>query len=71
MQVSDLSEAISVQQHAIQLSPNDHPDMPGQLSNLGTLFLCRFDRTGNFSDVSEAISVHQRAVRLTPYGHAS
>jgi len=68
--VLDLSEAISIQQQAIQLTPNGHPDMLGRLNDLGISFQHRFQHTGDVSDISEAISVQQRAVQLIPNGHA-
>ncbi|KAH6871955.1 CHAT domain-containing protein [Coprinopsis sp. MPI-PUGE-AT-0042] len=54
----------------LQLTPKDHAELPGQLNNLGTSFLCRFKRTGELSDIAEAISAQSRAVQLTPEGHA-
>jgi len=64
-----VTEAISVQRRAVQLTPNGHADMPGWLSNLGVSLKCRFEHTDDVSDVSEAISFQQRAVQLTPNGH--
>jgi len=69
-EVSDVSEAISVQRWAVQLTPNGHANMPGRLCNLGNSLRCRFQRTSDISDISEAISVQQQAVQLTPNGHA-
>ena len=68
-EVSDLLEAISNQQRAIQLTPDDHPQMPMELNNLGISFHSRFRRTGDVSDLSEAISHQQRAVQFTLDGH--
>jgi len=39
----DISEAISIQQRAVQLTPNDHPDMPAILNNLGVAFQSRLN----------------------------
>jgi len=69
--VSDLSEAISVEQRAVLLTPDGHPDMPRYLNNLGTSFHSRFQPTSDLSDLSEAISIYQYAVQLTPNSHAS
>ena len=67
--MSDIFEAVSVNQLAVQLTPDGHPDMPERLNNLGYSFHSRFGRTGDLSDLSEAISNQQRAVQLTPDGH--
>jgi len=61
----DISEAISIQQRAVQLTPNDHPDMPAILNDLGIAFQSRFECIGDVSDLTEAISIKQRAVQLT------
>jgi len=67
--LSDILEAISVNQQAVRLIPDAHEVMPAMLNNLGTSFQCRFERTGEVDDLSEAISAQQRAVELTPEGH--
>jgi len=67
--LSHLSEAISAQQRAVQLSPNGQPDLLPWLNNLGNSFQSCFVRTGDLSDISEAISAHQHAVQLTPDTH--
>ena len=67
--ISDLSEALSFQQHAIWLTRSGHRNMPAMLSSLGTLFRLRFERMGDLSDISEALSAHQRAVQLALDGH--
>ena len=61
----DISEAISIQQRAVQLIPNDHPDTLAILNNLGIAFQSRFECIGDVSDLTEAISIKQRAVQLT------
>jgi len=66
---SDLSEAISNEQRAVQLTPDGHPGMPMWLNNLGISFHSLFERTDNLSDLSKAISNKQRAVHFTPDGH--
>ncbi|RXW12491.1 hypothetical protein EST38_g13364 [Candolleomyces aberdarensis] len=67
--LSDISDTISVQQRAVELTPAVHPDLPGRLSKLGNSLLSRFERTGAPSDLSQSILVIQRAVELTPAGH--
>jgi len=65
-----IDEAVSVQQRAVQLTPDGHADMPKCLNNLATSYIFRFERVGDLSDISEAIANQQRAVQLTPNGHA-
>jgi len=65
----DISEAISIQQWAIQLTSDGHPEMPGRLNNLGISLQSRFKHTGDISDLSEAISNQQQAVQLAPDSH--
>jgi len=67
---SDISEAISAQQRAIQLTPDGHADVPMYLNNLGSSYRRRFKHRGELSDISEAISTQQRAVQFTPTDHA-
>lgn len=66
----DISQAIQNLQLAIQLTPDDHADLPVRLSNLGTAFLRRFERTGDLDDISQAIKHQQRAIYLIPEGHS-
>ncbi|KAF6753576.1 CHAT domain-containing protein [Ephemerocybe angulata] len=69
-ELSDIADAISVQQKAVNLTPHGHADLACYLNNLGNSFTCRFERTGELSDIADAISVHQKAVDLTPHSHA-
>ena len=68
--IDEISNAISAHQRAVQITPNDHADMPRQLNNLGNCLLHRFERTGDLTDIADAISAYQRAVQLTPDSHA-
>jgi len=67
--LSDVSEAILIQQRAVQLAGEAHTAICQWLNELGNLFLERLRYTGNLSDVHEAILVQQRGIRLTPNGH--
>ena len=67
--LNDISEAITAQKKAIDLTPMDHADMPRHLGNVGTTFMCRFEHTGNLEDLDQAKSAYQKAVLLTPEGH--
>ena len=61
----DLSAAISSQQQAIHLTPQERTK-PTELVNFGDLYLQRWERTGNKADISEAILCMEKAVNLTP-----
>ena len=63
--LTDISEAISIQQQAVQLTPDDDPNLPRRLHNLGIALLRRFELTCGLPDLSEAISAEQQAVQLT------
>jgi len=67
--LADISEAISILQQAVQITPNGHADLPVTLNNLGNSFQSRFERMGDLSDLSEAISAQQHAVQLTSGSH--
>jgi hypothetical protein len=43
-------------EHAIQLTPDGHPDKPSLLNSLGHSLLCRFERLDNHEDLEAAIS---------------
>jgi tetratricopeptide (TPR) repeat protein len=67
--VSDISQAISALQKAVDLTPLTHSNRPTRLGNPGVLYLRRFERSGSLPDVAEAISVLHKAVRATPEGY--
>ena len=64
-----LSQAIDLLRQAVALTPADHPELGGYLSNLGNALLARFERTGAQADLDEAITVGRQAVTLTPTDH--
>lgn len=53
--LDDLEEAISYSQRAIDLTPQDHSDLPGYLMTLGNALSAQYSRTGNTDDLSAAI----------------
>ncbi|KAF6759269.1 TPR-like protein [Ephemerocybe angulata] len=67
--LSDITDAMSMLQQAVDVTPHGHARMPRFLANLRTSYLFRFERTGVLSDITQAISVQQRAVEITPQGH--
>ena len=67
--VADLHEAITPQQQAAHFMPENHPNKPQCLGNLGISRRNRFDRLGDIADLHEAITVGRLAVNLTPNDH--
>ncbi|KIM78354.1 hypothetical protein PILCRDRAFT_794197 [Piloderma croceum F 1598] len=67
--VSDLENAITNTQNAVELTDESHPDKPWYLSNHSICQLRHFERLGHLSDLENAISNIQKAVNLTNDGH--
>jgi hypothetical protein len=67
--LSDLENAISNQQKAVDLTNDGHPDQPMYFSNLGISQLTRFEHLGDLSDFKNAILNKQQAVDLTDDRH--
>jgi len=67
--LSDLENAISNYEKAVQLTDDGHPSKPGRLSNLGNGQQACFERLGDLSDLENAISNQEKAVELTDDGH--
>ena len=65
---TDISEAISCYQKAVQLTSEGQVEMYHQLE---CLFLSCFKHKEKRTDISEAISYLHKAVQLTPKGHAN
>ncbi|SPJ80269.1 uncharacterized protein FTOL_08661 [Fusarium torulosum] len=67
--MKDLEESIKAARQAIELTPDDHPDLAGWLSNLGNQLCHRYEQTGETKDLEEAIEIARQAVELTPDDH--
>ena len=67
--MEDLEEAIRVARQAVDVTPEDHPDLAGRLNNLGLKLQRRYERTGKMEDLEEAIRVARQAVDVTPEDH--
>ncbi|KAG9118911.1 hypothetical protein FRC07_006328 [Ceratobasidium sp. 392] len=65
-----MDNAIACHTQAVDLTPDGHPDKPGFLNNLGSLWQRRFERLGELTDVDNAIACQTHAVGLTPDGHS-
>ena len=53
--LTDLDQALSLWQVAVQRTPPDSPDLPSLLTNLGNGLSDRYARTGRLADLEEAI----------------
>ncbi|KAF5338698.1 hypothetical protein D9611_013317 [Ephemerocybe angulata] len=62
---------ILARRKALKATPNDHPNLPLVLNNLGHSLLVRFEGAGDLSDVSEAITALRKVISLTPDDHPS
>jgi hypothetical protein len=68
--LTDISEAISFQQKAVQLTPEGHADMPAHLNNLGISFQIALNTQEISLTSLKQYHSQQKAVQLTPEGHA-
>jgi len=67
--LSDLENAISNQEQAVELTDDGHSNKPMYVSNLGCSQQTRFKHLGNFSDLKNAKSNFEKAVELMDDGH--
>ncbi|MFF1872809.1 CHAT domain-containing protein [Kitasatospora herbaricolor] len=54
--------AVSIWQHIVDATPEDHPGRPVMLSGLGIALRTRFERIGVFEDLEDAIQAGRAAV---------
>ncbi|MFD4231396.1 CHAT domain-containing protein, partial [Streptomyces sp. NPDC058545] len=66
---SDLDQAVTTVQEAVDAIPTDHPNRAECLNNLGTALGVRFERTGDPSDLDQAVTTAQEAVDAIPTDH--
>ncbi|KZV68464.1 TPR-like protein [Peniophora sp. CONT] len=69
--LDDLERALAVDQCALKLVPEGHPDRVQCLNNMASSLQKRFERLGELEDLGHAIVMRQRAVELTPDEHPS
>jgi CHAT domain-containing protein len=69
--LSDLDEAIELDQAALALHPPGHSNQSSSLNNLGIHLYARFEQRGVLSDLDEAIDLHQAALALCSTGHSN
>ncbi|CAE6500776.1 unnamed protein product [Rhizoctonia solani] len=68
-ELDDIEKAIEYGTRARDLTPEDHPDWPLRLEDLGILYNERFKRLGESENLQTAIELQCRALELTPDGH--
>ncbi|CAI7627541.1 unnamed protein product [Penicillium glandicola] len=68
-QMNDLEEAIRVSRQAVAATPDDHPDLPILLNNLGNKLQSQYEQTGRMEKLDEAIRLSRQAVEVTPIGN--
>jgi hypothetical protein len=59
--LSDLNTSVSVQEDAVRLTPDGHPNKPSRLKNLGSSLLRRFECLGDLSDIKRAGTMFEKA----------
>jgi len=64
--MDDLNRAITTNEQAVVLTPEDTPNLAMYLNNLGNALISRFERTGSMDDLNRAISTNEQAVASTP-----
>ncbi|KAJ5588881.1 hypothetical protein N7537_011559 [Penicillium hordei] len=69
--MNDLEEAIRVSRQAVAATPDDHPDLPILLYNLGNKLQSQYEKTGRMDELDEAIRLSRQAVEATPIENPS
>ncbi|KAJ8580215.1 hypothetical protein M405DRAFT_753549, partial [Rhizopogon salebrosus TDB-379] len=69
--LSDLDEAIDLDQAALALYPPGHSDQSLFLNSLAVHLSARYEQRGALSDLDEAIDLHRAALTLRPSGHSN
>ncbi|KAJ7466076.1 CHAT domain-containing protein [Mycena latifolia] len=67
--LTDINQAVSRHEAAVELTPDGHQEMPSRLNNLAHSLLSRFERLGALTDINQGVSKFEAAVELTPEGH--
>ncbi|MDI3417777.1 CHAT domain-containing protein [Streptomyces luteolus] len=67
---SELDEALRQVRAFLALMPEEHPDRPLALNDLGLVLRAAYERSGGADGLNEAVRAHREAVTLTPGAHA-
>ncbi|KAF8712301.1 TPR-like protein, partial [Rhizoctonia solani] len=62
----DIEKAIEYGARALDLTPNEHPSIPLQISYMGVYYNERYRRLGNLQDMDASTECNICALRLTP-----
>ena len=62
----DIDRAITMEEHAVASTPDDHPDRGIYFNNLGIALQSRFEWTGSMEDLNRAIKSKEQAVEIHP-----
>jgi tetratricopeptide (TPR) repeat protein len=54
---------------AVSLTPDNHPNKPVYLSDLGSSLEARFERLGEWTDIKQSMEAQAEAILLTPDNH--
>jgi tetratricopeptide (TPR) repeat protein len=60
--LDDLDRALELWQSVVDAMPEDSPDLPQRLNNLGAGLIDRYERIGDVTDLAKAIRVLQTAI---------
>ena len=69
--MNDLEEAIRVSRQAVAATPDDHPDLPILLYNLGNKLQSQYEKTGRMDELDEAIRLSRQPPRALVGDHRS
>ncbi|KAF8746342.1 TPR-like protein, partial [Rhizoctonia solani] len=67
--LEDIHKTIEYGTRALDLTPQDHPDLPRRHAALGMSYAHRYQRLGDTNDLEKALECKHRALALTPDGH--
>ncbi|KAJ7259062.1 CHAT domain-containing protein [Mycena rebaudengoi] len=67
--VQDINKAVVIQEGAVTLIPDGHPNKPSLLTGLGNSLFQRFRQLGDLDDLNQAILRQEAACALIPDGH--
>ncbi|VDB91778.1 unnamed protein product [Peniophora sp. CBMAI 1063] len=67
--LEDLQDAIILEKHIVELTPEGHTEWPERLRNLAISLKTRFRRLGQLKDLEDAIAAHRLVLDLTPEEH--
>jgi CHAT domain-containing protein len=69
--LSDLDEAIDLDEAALALHPSGHSNQSDSLGNFAVHLYARFQQRGVLSDLDQAIDLDRAALTLCPPGHSN